>query len=225
MLTPIASVFSPEAKQHALSATLVLEQMTDLPAEWVGARLEVLLEPPERLLLRTVYNGVPVTLCRVGDGVWLTPNTPPFSVLANPPGESRGAKGKPRGGLEPMILPFPPQQLALLPIFFQVKEGAPEQGLRTLEARLMPEIARNAGVEDWSARLSLHSAGQLARVRLVGPGWSLAAKVERLEFGTAFPAATWRPHGDAIKLDAQKVELWQRELSRQVEKYRPAASR
>ena len=219
VLTPIASVFTPEAPRRALSATLVLEQMTDLPPELTGSRVELLLQPPEHFLLRGSYNGVPVTLCRAGNAIWVTPNIPPFSLLANPPGAPASMKAK--GGLEPMILPFPPQQLALLPLFFKIKEGTPEQGLRTLDVRLMPELARSLGVEEWSLRLSLNAAEQLMRLRVAGPGWSLAARVERLEFAASLPPATWKAPADALRLDAGKVDQWQRELSRQMEGNRP----
>ena len=192
--------------------------------ELAGARVELLLEPPDHLLLRGLYAGTPVTLCRAGNAVWITPNTPPFNALANPPGEPPHKHKKKKqggGGLEPMVLPFSPQQLALLPILFQVKEAEPEQGLRTLEVRLMPELAHSLGVEEWSVRLSLNAAEQLARLRILGPGWTLAARVERLDYAAQLPAATWQPTGDAVQLDAPKVEQWMQELSRQVDAHRP----
>ncbi|MDD5351469.1 MAG: hypothetical protein PHQ12_14755 [Chthoniobacteraceae bacterium] len=222
VLTPIATVFSPEAAPRALSLTLVLEGMTDLPPELAASRVELLVQPPDRALLRSTYDGHPVTLCRVGDSLWITPNTPPFAALANPP-EMPGKKKK-KGhpaGLAPIVLPFPPQQLVLLPILFQVKEGPQDQGMRTLDVKLMPELARGLGVEEWSTRITVGPGEKPARVRVLGPGWSLIARVERLEYADRLPAATWQAPEGALRLNARQVVQWSDFLGRQVDSHRP----
>ena len=206
VLTPIASVFSPEAKQHALSATLVLEEMTDLPPELAGTRMELFLQPPDKLLVRGLYEGQMVTLCRSGQAFWAAPNVPPVNELANPPGSK---KNKSAAGFEPMVLPFPPQQLALLPVFLQVMETASEEkGGRTLDVKLMPELARSLGVDAWSAQLSMNAANQLTRLRIRGPGWRLALRVEQLTFSTELPPTTWQMPADSFRLDARQVQQW-----------------
>jgi len=214
VLVSIASVFSPEAKQHALSATLVLEAMTDLPPELVGTRVELLVHPPEHALLRGFYGGKLVTLCRAGEAVWIAPNILPSDALAMPPGTKK--KKKHQEGLGQMVLPFPPQQLALLPVLLQAKDAGEEQGLRTLEVKLMAELAHGLGVEGWSANLSLNAAGQPARLSLIGPGWSLTARVERLEYATSLPAATWQAPANALHLDAQQIQGWTDAIERQM---------
>ena len=115
-----------------------------------------------------------------------------------------------------MVLPIPPQQLALLPILLQAKDVGEEQGLRTLEVKLMAELARGLGVEDWSLKLSLNPAGQPARLHLAGPAWSLTARVERLEYATSLPAATWQAPADAVRLDARQIQLWAERIERQM---------
>jgi len=222
VLTPIATVFSPEATPRALSLSLVLEGMTDLPPELAGARVELLVQPPDRVLLRTTYGNQIVTLCRVGDSLWITPNTPPFSALANPPEGKKKKKGH-SAGLAPIVLPFPPQQLVLLPILFQVREGAPDQDLRTLDVKLMPELAHSLGVEEWSARISVGPGEKPARVRVLGPGWSLIARVERLDYAESLPSTTWKAPEGALHLDSQQVIQWTDFLGHQVDAYRPKA--
>ncbi|MEI6562606.1 MAG: hypothetical protein WCO68_11090 [Verrucomicrobiota bacterium] len=214
VLVPIASVFSPEAKQHALSATLVLEAMTDLPPELVETRVELLVQPPDHALLRGFYGGKLVTLCRAGDAVWIAPNILPPDALAMPPVARK--KKKNQEGLGQMVLPVPPQQLALLPVLLQAKDAGETQGLRTLEVKLMTELARSLGVEGWSARLSLNAAGQPARLSLIGPGWSFTARVERLEYATSLPAATWQAPANALNLDAQQIQAWADAIGRQM---------
>lgn len=224
VLVPIASVFSPTAKQHALSAVLVLEEMTDLPPELAGSRVELLLQPPDRVLIRGIYAGKTATLCRAGESVWITPNTPPFDALANPPDEILKKKKKKKhdsGALGPMVLPFPPQQLVFLPILLQAKDAGEENGLRMLDVKLMPELAKGLGVEDWSARLSLTPANQPVRLQILGPGWSMTAKVESLEYAKELPDVTWLPPGNAVVLDAQQVQQWVDVIGRQVDTHRP----
>ena len=218
VLVPIASVFSPEAKQHALSATLVLEAMTDLPSELAGTRLELLVQPPDCALLRGLCAGKRVTLCRAGDSVWIAPNAPPFDALAAlAPGETvPQKKKKQRDGLGQMVLPVPPQQLALLPVLLQAKDLGEEQGLRTLEVKLMAELARGLGVEGWSAKLSLDAAGQPARLSLLSPGWSLTARVERLEYAASLPESTWQTPGDALRLTPRQIQALINRIERQM---------
>jgi len=219
VLVPIASVFSPEAKQHALSTTLVLEEMTDLPPEFIGTRLELLVQPPDRLLLRGPYGGQTVTICRAGESVWITPNTPPFDALATPASEL--PKKKQPTGLGQMILPIPPQQLALLPILLQVKDAGEENGVHSMDVKLMPELARSLGVDGWRLHLSVDAAGQPTRLRIVGPGWKIALRVERLQYATELPAATWQTPPDAVRLDSLQIQQWLDVISNQVEAHRP----
>lgn len=220
VLVPIASVFSPEAKQHALSATLVLEEMTDLPPELVGTRVDLFLQPPDRALLRGMYGGKLVTICRLGDTVWIAPGTPPFDTLGTPVASAPPLEKKKRGGsgegLGQMVLPVPPQQLVLLPILLQVKDVGEEKGLRTLEVKLMKELARSLGVEDWRLRLSLDTADKPVRLRVLGPGWGLTAQVERLEYATNFPAITWKAPEGAIRLDGPQIQYWMDQIGRRM---------
>ena len=192
--------------------------MTDLPPELAGTRVELLVQPPDRALLRGLYGSKLVTICREGDTVWIAPGTPPFDALATPPAGEPPLKKKKHlsAGLGQMVLPFPPQHLALLPILFQAKDVGEVKGLRTLEVTFMAELSRSLGIEDWSVRLSLNAAGQPARLRLLGPGWSLTARVERLEYATSLPAATWQAPADSVHLDAQQIQYWVDQIGRQL---------
>jgi hypothetical protein len=224
-LMPIASVFSPEAQTHALSATLVLEEMTGLSPELAGMRVELALQPPTHLLIRFPYQNQVVTFCRAGESVWITPNTPPFDALANLPGEPSKKKKKNRSaGLGAMVLPFPPQQLALLPILFQVKDLGNDQGLRKIEARLMPELASSLGAEEWSAQLTLNAVGRPVRIRVEGPGWHLTVRVEALDYAAQLPDATWVPEGAALWLNPWQVHKGLETLGNLLESHRPVPS-
>jgi len=121
-----------------------------------------------------------------------------------------------------MVLPFPPQYLALLPILFQVKDAGEEHGMRALDVKLMPELAKGLGTEEWKARITVNPASQLSQLRILGPGWQLSLRVERLEYATELPIATWQAPRNALLLNAQQTQLWIQEIGRQVELHRPA---
>lgn len=219
-LTPIATLFTPEAQPRALSAALVVEEMTGLPPERIGMRVELVLQPPDRALIRFPFQDRQVTFCRAGNEVWIAPNIPPFDALAALPDRPQ-KKGRGAAGLEPMTLPFPPQQLALLPIFFQVKDAGSDHGMRRIEARLMPELARGLGIEEWSARLTLDEAARPARIRILGPGWTLSVRVEGLEYVPRLPEETWAAPKEAIRLDAPQIRRGFGRLGELLEAYRP----
>ncbi len=210
-LVPIASIFSPQNEQHALAATLVLEKMTGLPTEQRGGRLDLLLEPPTRVLLRGSFAGQSLAACRVGDEIWLEPGQKIAALVPPPTPPTPGKKKKKKKGerrLAPMALPFPPQQLALLPVLFVVKEGSPVDGLRVLEVQLMPPLAASLGVAEWSARL-YYQGEDLARLEILRPGWHLVVGVERLEFQKTLPPESWNPASeDVLRLTGEQALRW-----------------
>ncbi|MEI6351271.1 MAG: hypothetical protein WCP06_09205 [Verrucomicrobiota bacterium] len=207
-LMPIAGVFAPQSAQHALSATLVLERMTDLPPEFAGTRVELALQPPEHLLIRGQFQGEPAAVCRVDQEIWLTPGSK-LQALINP--EPVKKKKKKHGeGLAPLVLPFPPQQLVLLPMLFQVKDAGEESGLRVLDVQLMPELARNLGIEQWHARISVDAEAKPVRIEVARPDWSIVLKVEQLAYAPELPAATWTAPagGDVLRLTGAQARQW-----------------
>ena len=208
-LQPIAAIFCPAPAPaqgqvqapRALTATLALQEMTDLPPALVGSRVELALQPPDHALIRGPYAGQTVTICRAGQDVWVSPAsimTELSKAIAHAPESPEPKKKKKKDGiLAPMALPFPAQQLAFLPILFTVTDGGANGDARVLNVQLMPELARRLGVEEWTARLTVCQNGQsptlLTGIDLRRPGWHLLARVERLEFSAELPATTWVP--------------------------------
>ena len=210
-LVPIAGVFAPQSAQHALSATLILEEMTDLPPSFAGTRVEVALQPPERFLIRGQFEGEPAAVCRVGQEIWLTPGSK-LQALINPVSEppKKKKKKKQSDGLAPLMLPFPPQQLLLLPVFFQVKDGGEEGGLRVLDVRFMPELARSLGIEEWHALVTVDAEAKPVRIEVARPGWSIVLRVEQLAYCAELPATTWSApeSGDVLHLTGAQARQW-----------------
>ena len=227
VLTPLAGVFcqagsrTDATRSRAVGATLVLEALTGAPPEWTGARVEIVVQPPDRLLIRVPLAGGTVTLCRNGDVVWIAPKSGVELLTGSGNGRVRPHReqGLPsEAWLAPYVLPIPPTQMALLPVFFTVKNAGEADGLRFLDARLMPELAKRSGLRAWSARLAVKPAGAdgkpgLAGIAIARPGWHAAARFERLEFLPEQPDSTWEPPADSGRFEGPGAERWLEELA------------
>ena len=252
VLTPIAGVFCPAGSKgrnapsksaQALTVTLVLQEMTGLPPQWVGARVQLAVQPPDRALIRVPFAGKTVTICRNGQEVWIEPRSA-LATLPQVPADALDApapESAPQGkkdavvGLAPFSLPFPAQQLAFLPVLFTVKDAGEANGLRLLDARLMSELARQLGVEEWTARLLVKLTGESAGPRcpelsgliLARPGWRLFATVEKLLFLPEQAESVWEPSGnDVVRMEGLRAKQWFEAIARQINlEDRPEARR
>lgn len=220
-LMPLVSIFAPAQENRALSFRLVVESMTGLPAGLEGTPLEFSLQPPDRFLLRAPWGGTPMALCRNGNTFWVTPGSRFSDLTSLPPPKTSG--GKEERPLAPIVLPFPPEQLAFLPVLFVVDEAPPVAGQRVLKVRLMDQLAQRLRVDHWDALLFLDEsnpqAPRLTRVELSRPGWKLAARVEAIDVVPSLPASTWEPGSeDVVRLDARSARRWLRKVGEALEK-------
>lgn len=211
VLVPLASIFSPDNPQRSLTAELTLEEADGIPKELFGTVLELSLQPPDRLLLRTEYQETTFSVCRAGQDIWLTPGyllEQFFPFLAAAPPEKRDTADA-KKNLPPMVLPFSTKQLALLPILFKVEDAGKLGGMRVLSVRLMRELARSVGAEEWSARLWVSEQGELRRVEIQQPGWRAAFKVENLQLKPTLPNETWIPQDtDVTRHSGPEAAVW-----------------
>ena len=103
VLAPIATVFCPTGsraegspqKPQAFTAKLILQEMTGLPSELVGAHAELAVEPPDRFLIRVPFAGQPTTLCRKGQEIWIAPKAALLALPFQPAANATGASGAP----------------------------------------------------------------------------------------------------------------------------------
>jgi len=208
LLQPLVSAFSSRSEHRAIALELELEHATGVPPEFFGKRVEVLVQPPDSFLVRVRTEGESWALGRVGQDIWFAPGSRLTGVVPLP-----DKPKKKEQGIAPMVLPFTSTQLALLPALFTVKEGAPSEAGRVLHVRLMPELARSLGVEEWSARLLLRREdGRLAALELAGPEWRLRVKVARLEVVRSLPPESWFPlpeeEADVVRLSGATARRW-----------------
>lgn len=215
-LTPFVNVFarSTSNPNRALSFTLKLEQMTDLPPALAGSHAEVAVEYPDKLRLHGPVLGEDITICRRGQEVWAYPGSKVEALLATAAAEKKLPKADPKFKLKPFALPIPEQDLVLLPALFQIKDigREPVDGTpcRVLDLFLMPELMRSLKAQGWGARAWLSGEAKPVRISVAKPGWMVVVRFENLEFATKLPESTWEPTseqaGDVLKLDAVRYQ-------------------
>lgn len=210
-LMPFVNVFAKSTSNpnRALSATLRLEQMTDLQPALAGSHVEVALEYPDKLRLHGPLMGQDITVCRKGQEVWVYPGSKVETLLSLAAAAKKLPKADPKFRLQPFALPIPEKQLVFLPALFQVKDigSEPVDGTpcRVLDLFLMPELIRSLKAQGWGARAWLSDQAKPVRISVAKPGWMVVVRFEHLEFMPSLPASTWEPTseqaGDVLKLD------------------------
>lgn len=202
-LVPLAQVLvgSESAKNKALTAQLMLEQATGLPAEEAGRTVDIQLQSPDKIVVRGKVLGEAVTICRDGRQIWAYPGSK-IDMLAD---LRELPKADPDFALEPLHLPITDQQLVFLPALFKVRDAGEEVvggvNCRVLDLVLMPELARALKAQDWSARLWVRPDYRPARVELIYRQMHAVISIKRLDYSPSLPPETWRP----LPTEAQDV--------------------
>jgi len=211
-LTPFEKLFAREsgAAHRAVSADLVLADMTNASAVPPGCQLHVALETPDKVFLTGPIMGKQIAACRNGKDIWGFPGAQMAAMLG--PG---GGEPPPDGSkivLDDIVLPIPQKQLVFLPILFQVKDAGDEtvdgETCTVLDVALLPQLAASLKVPGWTARLWVRPDYKPAKIDLAKTGWHIAVLVKKLDFTPALPADAWQPT-DAQKSDVVHLKPWQ----------------
>jgi len=216
MLMPFLNIFakSTTSPNRAVSFTLKLEQMTDLPPALAGSQAEVAVEYPDKLRLRGPIMGEDVTVCRKGQDVWAYPGSKVEALLAATTAAKKRPKADAKFQLKPFELPIPDKELVFLPALFQIKDigSEPVDGdpCRVLDLFLMPELTRSLKAQGWGARAWIDAQAKPVRISVAKPGWMVVVRFEHLEFAPKLPENTWEPTSeqasDVLKLDAARYQ-------------------
>jgi hypothetical protein len=192
---------------RALSLTLRLDAMTDLPEQWKGAHAEVALQYPDKLRLHGPIFGEEVTVCRNGDRVWVFPRERAQALFKAAAAEKKLPPPNKKARLEPFHLPVPEKQLVFLPILFQVADAGAEavdgDACRMLDLHLMAELAKSLDAAGWGARLWVRPDYRPAQIRVARNEWSALVHFDEVRFAKALPATTWEPTAE------QADEVWE----------------
>jgi len=146
----IASVLDqPADGPQTFSTRLEFVKADGLPKELRGQSATLALQAPDRLRLSADYKGKTYALGRDQQQIWFYVADKKWGVVGKP-GEPRflsAPEKKDNAKLGPLKLPLPKEQLALLPLLFNVKTSASEKigdaSCHVLTATAKPE-ARDA---------------------------------------------------------------------------------
>jgi hypothetical protein len=214
LLMPFASLFAKETKNpnRALSMTLRLETMTDLPPEFAGARVDLALQYPDKLRVQAPILGEQLTIARYGQKLWVTPADKAAALIEAADAAGKLPKPDKKFRLAPFELPIAENQLVFLPALLQVREAGVEvldgEPCRVLDLSLMPEVARALKAESWAARVWVKADGTPARVTVARGAWTATVRFESVRFQPALPAETWQPAAgeEALQLSPQRYK-------------------
>jgi len=199
---------------RALSFTVRLEKMTDLPADLAGSQAELQVEYPDKLRLHGPVLGEDVTVCRHGQDVWACPGSKVESLLSAAAEAKKLPRLDPKYKLEPFTLPVPEKDLVFLPALFQIKdigtEPVDDVPCRVLDLYLMPELARSLKAQNWAARVWIRGDATPARISVAKPAWMIVLRFDHVEFAPKLPESTWEPTpeqaADVLKLDPARYQ-------------------
>lgn len=207
MLAPILNPFleNPTRPEVAIRGTLILESATVRGSEAAGVSAPTLrfaVERPDRLRVEGGIGNLSVVVCRSGNRAWASPGGPVRELLSRMP-----PPRNPSPDLGPMRLPVNDTQAIFLPALLSVREVDRSefrgQPCRVLDLGLMPELARAAGADAWSARIWVRDAdNRPARIGLRGPQFAGVARVDDLQYVRSLPPETWSPPEGAEEISA-----------------------
>jgi len=193
VLDPLLAPFERQTPNpnRSMDAEFSLVAMTGVPPQFIGTKVRLAVEYPDKMYIHAPLLGEELTVCRNAKDIWVYPAAKAGALLPQP----KDSKKKVRlGDLE---LPFSQAQLVFLPALFQVKEYAEEQvngvSCRILELSLLPEIAHSLGIEEWLARLWVGPDYKIAKLEVLKPGWHVVVGVDRLAFAPKLSGTTWKP--------------------------------
>ena len=213
MITPMAGVLLGGSQSPERSMTLratVGQVAGRLPQVIQGASFKAQIQYPGRIRVEAPVLGETLTVCRNGNDVWAMPGSKIQFLL-----EQFKQKPQPQQkSSAPLVLPFTAQQAVLLPALFQLERSAEvaEVGgssCRVIAGGLMPEIAKAAKAQDFSAKLWICSEYTPKRIDIRRSDFAMSFLIEELTYGQGFPPATWQPPAgatDVYRCDATQLE-------------------
>jgi hypothetical protein len=199
VFSPFWSVLLADTKSPNKACTMTIE-LTEvagrLPKQMSGATLQAAVQFPDKVKLQAPVFGETFTVCRDGDKVSAYPGAKVQFLLERVKGKPPPTKKK----NTPLFLPITAQQAIFLPALFTVArpDVAEIQNLngedcRVISAGLMPELARAAKAEGFSAKMWVAPGYVPRRVEITQPDFVAMTDIKDLKFSPSLPASTWEP--------------------------------
>ena len=213
MITPMAAVLlgGNESVDRALTLRATVDQVAGrLPQVIKGATFTAKIQYPGRIRVEAPVMGETLTVCRDGNQVWAVPGAKIQFLLSQ-------FKQKPhlqQKNSAPLQLPFTAQQAVLLPALFQLDQSQEiadvgGSSCRIISGGLIPEVAKGANAEDFSAKLWICSKYTPKRIDIRRSDFAMSFLIGELSYAPGFPASTWQPPAganDVYRGDAAQLE-------------------
>lgn len=213
MITPMAAVLlgGSESVDRALTLRATVDQVAGrLPQAIKGATFTAKIQYPGRIRVEAPVMGETLTVCRDGNQVWAVPGAKIQFLLSQ-------FKQKPhlqQKNSSPLQLPFTAQQAVLLPALFQLDQSQEiadvgGSSCRIISGGLIPEVAKGANAEDFSAKLWICSEYTPKRIDIRRSDFAMSFLIGELSYAPGFPVSTWQPPAgakDVYRCDAAQLE-------------------
>lgn len=165
---------------ETLSAQVKFTRTQGIPKEFAGAKAAVALQAPDRARAEVTVGDRTYALGRHGQQVWIYVGEKKFGIIGQPslPRFSTAPDKLDNTRLGRLQIPLPPEQLALLPLFFNY-ETMPEQVVDgetcdVFKARPQPQAVQALGLPSGTLTLAVRRKDSLP-VRI---GWSDGKKTD-----------------------------------------------
>jgi outer membrane lipoprotein-sorting protein len=196
----VVALFNPGTNATALVTTLELVEAQGLPKELLGQKLGLTFQAPDHFKLSGSVSQEEFQLGRDGQELWIWEPAKSFGLIGAPGVKKYATRADSldTSRLDPITLPLPPQQLALLPFVFKSQSlpDAEVEGVKCHVIRTAPLAEARAALQlpDLTLTLWLRESDSLpVRIGYVGAdGVRATVALHQLRIGQALPAAQWK---------------------------------
>ena len=191
---------APGSDPQTVSARLDILKADGLPKELAGQSAVLGFQAPDRLTLTAEYNGKTYTTGRDRQELWIHVPDKKFGVVGQP-GRPRFASAPERKDstkLDPLKLPLPKEQIALLPLLMKI-EAQPGEEIEKFRCHVLnvtpkPEAIEALKIPGGTLKLWIRDSDDLP-IRLSyadGKRVNVEVQFRNIQFSAPWPAERWK---------------------------------
>ncbi len=200
-LQKILSIVEPTAGKapETFSVRLEFVKVDGLPKDLAGQCATLAFQAPDRLTVSAEYKGKTYRVGRDGQQLWIHVPDKNFGVVGKPgrPRFAGAPEKKDTTKLGPIKLPWPREQIALLPLLLKV-EAQPDERVDTFPCHVLslapkPEALEALKISGGTLKLWVREADSLP-LRIAyrdGQRVDLELQLHETKLGEAWPAEKW----------------------------------
>jgi dienelactone hydrolase/outer membrane lipoprotein-sorting protein len=149
----LTSVLEPPASQapRTFTTTLKISKAEGMPSQVVGREMDIAFQAPDHMRISGNWEQQSFVVCRDGQQLWVYSPVDKFGVVGLPeesltPSATAADNTNNTARMGPLKLPFPIGQLALLPLFADVKL-LPGEAVGTTQCRILKVTPKKEAIE------------------------------------------------------------------------------